>query len=124
MISKMFRIDIDLYGTYVIASFNMNRKVLSANIKRRYGFDVKVGKIYAGMSQVVEPQKHTAFMLIAFNTPFQMTTHGTIAHEALHATNRILYHVGVDPDHNNDEAQAYLLSYIVDEIYKQGDKNE
>lgn len=43
---------------------------------------------------------------------------GTIAHEALHATNRILHSRGVEIDANNDEAQAYLLTYILDKIQK------
>ena len=41
-----------------------------------------------------------------------------IAHEVLHATNRILEHVGVEVNTINDEAQAYLLSYVIKEIQK------
>lgn len=39
-----------------------------------------------------------------------------LAHESLHATNRILTHVGVDPlGFNNDEPIAYLLQYIMEQ---------
>lgn len=42
---------------------------------------------------------------------------GEIAHEALHATNAIMDRMGQEPDLDNDEFQAYLLTYIVDECY-------
>lgn len=48
---------------------------------------------------------------------------GTIAHEALHITSFILKRVGIKPDVNNDEAQAYLLSWIVEQVYEQFKKH-
>lgn len=42
---------------------------------------------------------------------------GTIAHEAFHITNFIFKRIGIIPDVNNDEAQAYLLSWITEEVY-------
>jgi hypothetical protein len=44
---------------------------------------------------------------------------GTIAHEAFHITNSIFRRINIKPDANNDEAQAYLLTWIVEEVYKQ-----
>lgn len=46
----------------------------------------------------------------------EIVTPGTIAHEALHATNFICDSVGILEDYNNDEAQAYLLGWLVDKI--------
>jgi len=43
-------------------------------------------------------------------------TFGTIAHEAKHITNRIFRDRGQDLDPWNDEAECYLLGYIVNEI--------
>ncbi len=42
----------------------------------------------------------------------------TIAHEALHTVNSILFDRGVEVSTKNDEAQAYLLSWVVDQIDK------
>ena len=42
---------------------------------------------------------------------------GTLAHECFHATSFILGRLGVHPDHDNDEAQAYLLDWVVDTVY-------
>jgi hypothetical protein len=39
-----------------------------------------------------------------------------IAHEALHATAYILRHVGIRFSKNSEEAYAYLLQYIVENI--------
>jgi len=43
---------------------------------------------------------------------------GILAHECLHTTNAILDSSGVDCSYDNDEACAYLLQYLVDEVYK------
>lgn len=42
----------------------------------------------------------------------------TVAHECLHAVNVIHDYVGIKADRNNDEADAYMLSYLVDSVYK------
>ena len=41
----------------------------------------------------------------------------TIAHEAFHITSFVMKRVGINPDVNNDESQAYLLSWIVEQVY-------
>lgn len=41
-----------------------------------------------------------------------------IAHEALHAVNYILSDRGIEATMANDEAQAYLLAYIINQIQK------
>jgi hypothetical protein len=48
--------------------------------------------------------------------PFAIST---IAHESLHVTSFIMKRVGMHPDVDNDEAQAYLLSWIVEQVYKE-----
>lgn len=40
----------------------------------------------------------------------------TIAHEALHMTNRVFWLIGYVPTVDNDEAQAYLITFFVDAI--------
>lgn len=39
---------------------------------------------------------------------------GTVAHECLHIVNGIMGHVGQFPYRKNDEADAYLLTYLVE----------
>lgn len=45
-----------------------------------------------------------------------------IAHEALHVSNMILNSRGVEIDTSNDEASAYLMSYIIEKIQKYKNK--
>jgi len=61
------------------------------------------------------------FNLIVLNKKYltdEPFTISTIAHEAFHITSFIMKRVGIHPDVNNDESQAYLLSFIVEEVYK------
>ena len=44
-------------------------------------------------------------------------THGSVAHEALHAADFLADDRGFVPDFNNDEPVAYLIAWIVDEVY-------
>ena len=37
----------------------------------------------------------------------------SLVHECVHAANRILYDVGVSADFINDEAQAYLVEFLL-----------
>ena len=54
--------------------------------------------------------------------PAEALTKDTIAHEAFHATVRILDHIGIDFNLGNQEPFAYLLEYLVREIHKCIDK--
>lgn len=47
---------------------------------------------------------------------------GVIAHEALHACNITLSMRGVVADFDNDEAQAYLMTEILEGYYNRGKK--
>lgn len=55
---------------------------------------------------------------------FKEVSHEIIAHEALHITNGILKHAGVFSDFDNDEPQAYLLGWVVKQIYNTVKLNE
>lgn len=44
-------------------------------------------------------------------------TVGTLAHECLHAVNRILDSKGMTATISDDETQAYLLAWLVDKLY-------
>lgn len=37
-----------------------------------------------------------------------------LAHELLHAVNSVLHHAGVKPDFEDDESQAYLLTWVME----------
>ena len=55
---------------------------------------------------------------LIFKKSWEIELIATIAHEAFHATNTMMNSFGAKPDAMNDEPQAYLLDWIVKEIYK------
>lgn len=44
----------------------------------------------------------------------------TVAHECLHAANYILGLCGMEANENNDETQAYLMGWLIDQWYEMG----
>ena len=70
------------------------------------GYAESQGKLHL----IVLNKKH---MLDDFIDPISVITH-----ESFHITNFIMKRIGILPDVNNDEAQAYLLSWIVEEVSK------
>lgn len=55
------------------------------------------------------------FIILILNN-YHNLTNGEIAHEAKHAVNEILLHIGASLDLNNDEHECYLLQWLIDEI--------
>lgn len=55
---------------------------------------------------------------LVFKKSWEVELVATIAHEAFHASNTMMNSFGAKPDAMNDEPQAYLLDWIVKEIYK------
>lgn len=53
----------------------------------------------------------------------QYPTPGIIAHEALHLMNLIFSDINSRVDQSNDEPQAYLLGWIVDNIHELNNKH-
>jgi len=60
-------------------------------------------------------------VLYLYINPFykkQNITQGVIAHEAVHVVNRLFHHLGIYTEELNDEHQAYLVGWVVDEMNK------
>lgn len=63
--------------------------------------------------------KYGVCILLNFDNNYgAKISYGTLAHEAVHAASFVFDSRGVQPDFNNDEPQAYLVEYIVDELVK------
>lgn len=58
------------------------------------------------------------YMILNFDNKYRKIFHGTIAHEAAHLANMICKERGIKLDTDNDEAYAYLVEWIIDEVYK------
>lgn len=70
------------------------------------------------ITRVINGKKEYMVMIKPSATP------GIIAHEAKHIVNNIFSHIGQDLDVNNDEAECYLLSWIVNRIHEELNKKK
>lgn len=79
-------------------------------------FDLKeVDWDFSGMIYSDSDTRHLVMLNGKFGDNHLLST---IVHESFHLSNIIMRSVGIKPDLNNDEAQAYLLTYIFENIKK------
>lgn len=67
--------------------------------------------------------KRSFTLLFNIKNEYAKITNGTISHEALHATDLILYYAGLQLNEHSSEAYSYLIAWIVDNIYRVFNKN-
>jgi len=78
----------------------------------------------AGYDSVVEGKHAAVFRYPDKPGSYTMIFHenslspGNISHEALHLMHDIMEYVGMGPELNDDEAQAYLIGFIVDGLHQ------
>lgn len=112
-----FIIECKIYPFDIMVSIDEPDDILFAKLKESGVEDteweyVKMSSTNRGRT-VIFPGNQT---LIRLKKPL---TEGVVAHEAFHATAYILDRIGMKLQIEvSDEAYAYLLNYIVDEIYK------
>jgi hypothetical protein len=107
---KIKRIKIPIYvGSLVI----IDDKDLehTKEIEKKYN----CGPIDGYSAFVFENPSSKYFQLVVV---MQCNKPSIIAHESVHLANRMFNHVGQDLDIDNDEAQAYLVEWFFDKIYK------
>lgn len=120
--STNFIIRLNIYPFDIMVSINeSNRKLKQTLIESGINITNEINKILI-------QKKSNDGLYIMFdsnqslirlkNWPQSPKDFNTICHEALHATTFILDKVGIPFDLNkNDEAYAYLLGYITEQIY-------
>ena len=108
------RIEIPVYKTYVelyaFETIDTSRGLLEHKYKNTK-FDIKENSL--GYSTWFKNKGENKFIIVITNE----TNVATIAHECVHLTWYILESVGVKVNLENHEAQAYLLEYIIFEIF-------
>lgn len=103
------RVYIPIYNCYltIIVSKNFESEA------KKYGF----GDDTLGSEAMVRARSNVKTGIIDYiYIQRPSITYGTIAHEAKHIVNYIFTHKGLKLDTDNDEAECYLLAYIVDLI--------
>ena len=64
----------------------------------------------------VAPKGVTSYSYGACLVAIRYDSESTIAHEAVHVKNAIWEYIGYTPQRDNDEVDAYLLTYIYEKI--------
>lgn len=106
---KALKIEVPIYNCSIIVKFTNNFK----KYMKKQG--TQLSKSYndsKGLCMSID-KTHTIFIMIKKR---RMYDWDTIAHESLHATNEILENRGVGTSYKNDEAQTYLLGFIINKI--------
>lgn len=98
-------------GTLFIVDSDSRKKIKKV-IKN---FDDK--QIYAH-SLLFDNKGMTGYgIVLNFNYKKAKITHGVIAHEAYHITSYIAEEHGLEWNVDNDEPLAYLINWVVDQVY-------
>ena len=114
-----YRIDIPIYdlSVYVYIGETIKKSAKALN-KAFPGMDLKLGNdINAYAIKAEHDQTGDAlFAILLKRAPLTTTSIATITHEAYHITNYLTEYIGIKQDFGNDEAQAYMLGFIVEQI--------
>lgn len=105
---KTIRFDIPIYNCNII--YKVTNDFLSYMRKKGVELELDINKC-KGICIPIN-SKHEIYILINKDR----YEYGTVAHECLHATNKILKARGVKVSLKNDEAQTYLLGYIINRV--------
>lgn len=86
--------------------------------------DFKGSSVYAHAYHGGFKGKNSYFVIInpEIQEKDKLGFHGSIAHESLHVVNFLFSHIGEIHSTEHDEPQAYLLGWVVEQVYKILDK--
>jgi hypothetical protein len=120
MITKYVKVPIYQNALHIVITNNYMEDL--AQINKKYFNEFTKEHDVLGQNQqrggstliIINAGKHKKI----FKKDWEIELIATIAHEAFHATNTMMNSFGARPDAMNDEPQAYLLDWIVKEIYK------
>lgn len=100
---------VPIYGGYLVIEVGDLEE-----LSKKYGVDVDSSRYNAlTVYQIKEGIRWNAVLIDKDATP------GIIAHEAKHVVNDIFRTTGVKLDIDNDEAECYLLGWVVNRIHEE-----
>lgn len=114
----IYKKDVPLYFGELVVIINDDFKEVEKKFKIDIGSNLD-GSIGFYFSMVHKKTGRTRRVILLTTTP----THSTIAHESLHCCNRILDDICHTYDLINDEPAAYLLDWIIEQVYTTCKKN-
>jgi hypothetical protein len=117
----MFKvISIELLAADVIISANQNDDQLYKHLSHRFTREQFNLAFDDWKSDARTITHNDGFVLIRFRGKIKKDSEclGLVAHEAYHASYSILDRIGIQPGCETEEVYAYLIQYLVKQIYK------
>lgn len=106
-------LNIPLYrGKFIIIITDSTKKV------KKYIPSFPDDFIYASSYYANYKKQQGFYIILNFKSPYRKIKHGIIAHEAVHTAHFIMKDRGIIDSFDNDEANAYLVEWVTDQIYK------
>ena len=114
---NVFRvIPIDVYGHDIVVSIGQTDEGLYEDIKENIS-EKKFNKIIANQKSIATTFKlKTGCILIRFKD--DIDSPGIVAHEAFHAIVYLFEKIGIEFAYESEEAYAYALEYLTNQILK------
>ena len=110
-----FGIDVSIYNTYVIVVIGQSKYINKCLSKRGLKkIDISNVKGAAGYTFGLE---EGILLWLKHKPPFPAYHMGCLAHEIFHCAEFILSKVGIKLSNKSDEAYAYLIGYITENIF-------
>lgn len=79
-------------------------------------FDTGYKEPLGGAGMITLRHVETTLFHIIINS--EDISYGNVAHECLHVTNKLMNHLNIRYDWDNDEAMCYLHGFLVDAVHK------
>ena len=110
-----FGIDVSIYNTYIIVVTGQSKYINKCLSKRGLKkIDISNVKGAAGYTFQLE---EGILLWLKQKPPFPAYHMGCLVHEIFHCTEFILSKVGIKLSNKSDEAYAYLIGYITENIF-------
>lgn len=104
----MKKIKVPIYGGYLVIDVGPLKETVE-----KYNVDVDPSSYNAlTINWIKDGVRHTAILVEKGASP------GIIAHESKHTVNSIFKSVGMKLDEYNDEAECYLLGWVVNRVHE------
>lgn len=112
---KLKEVPIPIYRGNLIIIFTDDSEKLANTIELDSVKEIK--SIYCHTMFANRNGEQGIFLVFNFKNKNRAVTHGSIAHEAIHAANFLFGDRGIVLDADNDEAFAYFVEWVVDQVY-------
>lgn len=110
MIYKRIKVPFYSQILHIIISDDVEKEI--SEIKKKFELDAQHFN-FSGYSERIG--QHHLLLINNKHLKNEIDVVETVCHEAFHISNFIMKRIGIKPDVNNDEAQAYLLGWIVEQ---------